>query len=252
MTYRKQYLFLLSIMAIFTFTACKTTSISEQSQEDGITRIRNEYQEEDWSDVVANVDEYKARYPYSKNLPEAELIQANAYYSSGKYPEAIAAYEDFARKNPIDKNVSFVHYRIANCYDLQSPEAIDREQASARRAIAKYSYYVKSYPAGEFAPESAERIKVLTRRLAEHEMFIAQFYWRKDLYSAALSRYLEVLNRYAQYEDLRAEAKIKAALCYEELADYLTDHPDSDKFVIFKNTKPEELRKKAKEILSDK
>lgn len=252
MKFKKIYPFIFGFLLFSSVISCRTVPISEQTQEDGIVRIRDEFEDKNWSDVVTNVDEYKARYPYSKNLPEAELIQANAYYLSGKYPEAIAAYEDFARKNPIDKNVPFVYYRIANSFDLQASEEIDREQASARKSIAKYAFYVKNYPDAEYVREASERIKVLTRRLAEHEQFIARFYWRKALYSAALSRYLEILNRYPQYEDLKSEAKERASVCYEEMADYLEENPDSDKYAVIKNVKPEDLRNKAKQILSIK
>ncbi len=252
MQVKKFFPIIFAILLLSSVISCRTIPISEQNQEDGIVRIRDEFEDKNWSDVVTNVDEYKARYPYSKNLPEAELIQANAYYLSGKYPEAIAAYEDFARKNPIDKSVPFVYYRIANSYDLQASEEIDREQASARKAIAKYDFYLKKYPEAEYIREASERIKVLTRRLAEHEQFIARFYWRKDLYSAALNRYLEILNRYSQYEDLKLEAKERASVCYEELADYLEENPDSDKYATIKNVKPDDLRNKAKQILSTK
>jgi outer membrane protein assembly factor BamD len=249
---QKLFVVFISLFLVLGIVSCRSTPISELSQDDGIARIRNEFNDKNWSDVIANVDEYKARYPYSKNNPEADLMQANAYYLSGKFPEAIAAYEDFARKNPIDKNVSFAYYRIANSYDSQASEEIDREQASAKKAISRYQYYVKTYPSGEYNAESNERIKILTRRLAEQELFVARFYWRKDLYSASLSRYLGILKNYSQYDDLKEEAKKRAAVCYEELADILEDDPESDKFYVFKGAKPEDLRKKAQEIKSAK
>ena len=238
----------ISALLLIGVVSCKTTPISEMSQDDGISRIREEFKDENWSDVVSGVDEYKARYPYSKNNPEAELLQANAYYLSGKFPEAVAAYEDFARKNPIDSNVSFAYLRIAKSYDSQAPEEIDREQASAKKAIARYQYYIKNYPNAESVAEANERIKILTRRLADHETFVARFYWKKDLYSGALNRYLDIIKNYSQFEDLKKEAIDRAAKCYEELADIFEEDPESDKFVVFKGSKPEDLRKKAEDI----
>lgn len=86
------------------------------------------------------------------------------------------------------------------------------------------------------------------RRLADHEAFVARFYWKKDLYSASLSRYLVILKDYSQYADLKKEALERAACCYDELANILEEDPESDKFVVFKNSKPEDLRKKAQEL----
>ena len=36
------------------------------------------------------------------------------------------------------------------------------------------------------------------------------------------------------------------------MADYLEENPDSDKYAVIKNVKPEDLRNKAKQILSIK
>ena len=62
-----------------------------------------------------------------QNLPEAELIQANAYYLSGKYPEAIAAYEDFARKIRSIKMFLCFIIVLRIVLILQASEEIDRE-----------------------------------------------------------------------------------------------------------------------------
>lgn len=113
--------------------SCKTTTISDMSQDDGISSIREDFEDKNWSEVISKVDEYNARYPYSKYNVEANLMQANAYYLSDKYPEAIAAYEDFIRKNPSNSNVNLAYYRIARSYDAQAPEAIDREQVNAKK-----------------------------------------------------------------------------------------------------------------------
>ena len=240
--------FFISFFVLIGVASCRTIPISEKSQDDGISTIREDFGDENWSEVVTNVDEYKTRYPYSKYIPEAELLQANAYYLSSKYPEAIAAYEDFARKNPLNSNVALAYYRIANSYDSMAPEAVDREQASAKKAISRYQYYLKNYPTGERINEAEERIKILTRRLAEHETFVARFYWRKDMYSASLNRYLTVIKNYGQYTDLKQEALERASVCYEELAKLLKEDPESDKFEVFKGSTPEDLQKKAYEL----
>ena len=138
--------------------------------------------------------------------------------------------------------------RIAKAYDSQAPDEIDREQASAVKAINRYQYYIKNYPNGTGIKEAKERITILTRRLADHEIFIARFYWKKDLYAGALTRYLNIIKNYSQYEDLKKEALFKAAACYDELADILEDDPESDNFFAFKDAKPNDLRQKAKDL----
>ncbi|KAB8028536.1 outer membrane protein assembly factor BamD [Fluviispira multicolorata] len=233
--------------SLIMLNSCQTIPIGEMSQDDGITLIRVEYNDKSWSEVINNVDEYKTRYPYSKFNIEAELMQADAYYQSDRYPECIAAYEDFIRKNPSNPSVSLAHYRIGVSYDYQAPTAIDKEQLNAKKAMAKYLFYLKNFPKSEYEKDVRERIEILNRRIAEHEDFIANFYWRKDQYSASLARYLSLVKNYGQYTDLKKQAIEKISKCYDKLADQLEEDPISEEFITFKNTTPEDLRKKAQE-----
>ncbi|BBH54295.1 outer membrane protein assembly factor BamD [Fluviispira sanaruensis] len=233
--------------SVLILNACQTIPIGEMSQDEGFTLIRNSYKSESWTDVITSVDEYKIRYPYSKFNVEADLMQADAYYQADRYPESIVAYEDFIRKNPNNPSVVLAHYRIAVAYDFQAPTAVDKEQLNAKKSIAKYSFYVKNFQNAEHVNDAKNRIEVLTRRLAEHEKFIADFYLRKEQYSAALERYLSLTKSYRQYADLIAEANEKIVECYANLATQLEKDPKSEEYITFKNTSPDELRKKAEE-----
>lgn len=230
------------------FVSCKTIPISELSQDDGIARIKSNYEDKEWAEVIKEVDEYKTRYPYSSHIQEADLMQANAFYNQEKFPEAIASYEDLIRKNPRSDNAAFVHYRIGKCFDLQAPDNLDRDQSNSRKALAKYNYFIENFPNTEWVTDAKLRKEVLNRRIANHSAFIANFYWNKDIYAGALTRYLEIIKNYSEYEDLIKIAKERASTCYKELAKILEKNPQSDAYVYFNNETPESLNKKADDI----
>jgi outer membrane protein assembly factor BamD len=235
-------------ISLFTYvSSCRTAPISSLPQEEGIARIRKNHTEEEWSLVVSEVDEYRARYPYSPFIPEADLLQADSQFMQGRYPEAIAAYEDFLKRNPIHMYKDLAYFRIARSYDLQTPEAIDREQANGIKAIERYEFYLKSFPTSVWQKEALTRRESLLRRLAEHERFIADFYWKKDMHGAALNRYLKLLS-YSQFQDISRHAQQRAKMCYLELADTLEKNPALDTNVYFKKYNPTQLRQMAQEI----
>ncbi|MES2614204.1 MAG: outer membrane protein assembly factor BamD [Bdellovibrionota bacterium] len=245
----KFYITLLALFfSVINFVSCKTVPISDLTQEDGIARIKKNYEAKEWTEVINNVDEYKTRYPYSQYTQDADLMQGDAYYQSDRYPEAIAVYEDFVRKNPTHSQVALATYRISKCYDFQAPDNIDRDQANSKKALDKFNYYIQNFPKTEWIDEAKQRREVLNRRIADHSEFIAQFYWKKDQYASALSRYLEILKSYSNYGDLVKLAKERASLCYLELAKILEKNPTSDAFVFFKNETPDTLKQKAVEI----
>ena len=229
------------------FISCKTTKISDLSPENGVAEIKQNYKNEDWISVINDVNEFKSRYPYSAFNIETSLMQGDSYFQSGQYAEAISTYDNFVKKNPTNENVPFATYRIGQCYDIQAPNNIDRDQANTKKAIAKYQELIERFPNSDHIKEANERSTILKRRLFDHDSFVANFYWQKGLYAGALSRYLEIIHE-TNFPDLLGEAKSRAHDCYLELAKILKAYPDSDAYVYFKNETPESLTEKANEI----
>jgi outer membrane protein assembly factor BamD len=234
------------------FSGCEPPPISDLSAEQGIQRIRERHSDESWDRVISDVNEFRSRYPYTQFAAEAELFQADAYFQTNRYPEAVVGYEDFLRKQPTHKEADFAHFRIARSYDLQAPEEIDREQENSFKAIEKYGQYLERYPNSRFVGEAKERVSVLRRRTADHSAFVARFYWKKDLYQGALTRYLQLLREYPMYADLKKEATERAAGAYEQLAKELEKDPKSDMSLYFKGETPQTLREKAVLVASGK
>lgn len=225
--------------------ACEPPPISQLPAESGIARIRENHADERWDLTISDVDEFRSRYPYSQYAAEAELLQADAFFQSGRYPEAIATYDSFVSKFPRHPQAGFALFRSALSIDRQSPEEIDREQIYSERAIQTYGRFLEKHPDDENGKAARERVRELRRRVAEHYLFIARFYWKKDMYHSALSRYLEIISEYPMFPDLRTEAIERASAAYEELADLLEKDPESDRYRYFKGQTPETLRKQA-------
>ena len=202
-------LFCFALLAFL--SACEPPPISELSPEDGIQRIRANHTDVNWDKVITEVNEYRSRYPYTQYAAEAELLQADAYFQASRYPETIVAYEDFLRKQPSHGNADLAYFRIARSYDLQSPETIDREQANSLKALEKYGTFLERFAKSPIVPQAQDRVSVLRRKVADHYVFVARFYWKKDLFEGALSRYSALIKQFPMYPDILAEAKEKSA-----------------------------------------
>ncbi len=231
---------------VFLALSCEPKAISELSEGDGIQRIRENHTNENWEIVSSEVNEYRARYPYSQFANEALLMLADSQYQSSRYPEAIVSYEEFLQRNKTHPKIGLATFRIAKCYDLQSSEEFDREQNYTAKALVKYSDYIAIFTKEENTNEARERITVLKRRLANHELFVARFYWKKELWHSALIRYLEL--RKSEYPDIRSEATERSKQAYEELAKILEQDPKSDAVIYFRDKTPSQLRKAASDI----
>ena len=242
----------LSAGAIVLTNGCEYKPISELSAEDGIVRLRALNQEESWERLIQEVNEYRSRFPYSQYAAEADLMQANAYFKTSRHPEAIASYDDFLRRNPSHKQADLALYRVAKSYDAQCPEEPEREQATTQKAIEKYAELSARFPKSEYTAESKERSATLRERVAQHHLFIGNFYWKKSLYHAALSRYLLILNRFNDLTEVRMAALDRAAESYLRLAEELEKNPKSDAVSYFRSKTPAQLKERSAELTKKK
>ncbi|MEN9810374.1 MAG: hypothetical protein RLZZ488_1941 [Pseudomonadota bacterium] len=240
----------LAITALAVVTVgCEVKPISELTAEDGVVRLRALHKDENWERLIQEVNEYKSRYPYSQYASEADLLQADAYFRTNRHPEAIANYDDFLRRNPSHPQADLALFRIANSYDKQSPEEVDREQATTQRAIEKYKELIQKFPRSTHTAESVQRIAALKRRVADHHMFIGQFYRKKELWHGALTRFLFVADNFAEIKELQSSALTMAAEAYNKLAEQLEKDPKSDELSYFRSSTPAQLKIKANQLL---
>ncbi|MFZ9519354.1 MAG: outer membrane protein assembly factor BamD [Silvanigrellaceae bacterium] len=228
---------------------CELKPITELTADEGIARLRGLHKDESWERLVQEVNEYRSRFPYSQYASEAELLQADAFFKTNRFAECIANYDDFLRRNPSHTQADFALFRVGKSYDLQSPDDVDREQATAQKAIEKYSELLQKFPRSVHAKDSAERISQLKMRLAQHHLFVAEFYWKKELWHGALTRFLYVADTFSSFKDIQTAALSKASDAYLKLAEQLEKNPKSDELSFYRSTTPQQLKEKSSKLL---
>ncbi len=127
---------------------------------------------------------------------EIQLALADTYFRREEYPSAVDAYAEFLRLHPHNARADFAQARIGQSWLKQLREA-DRSQEAAQRAIAAFETLVRGYPRSARLEEAREGLATARRRLAEHEMQVAEFYRRTGSYRAAVGRFELVLRDYS-------------------------------------------------------
>ncbi|QJA05472.1 outer membrane protein assembly factor BamD [Thermosulfurimonas marina] len=150
-------------------------------------------------------EEIRDRYPDSPYALWAELKLADCKFFAGKYLEAVVLYQEFEKLHPTNEAVPYVIFQIGTCYYrlMLSP---DRDQTNTRKAIEAYERLIKTYPDAPYVYEARRRIARARERLAEHELYVARFYYRTGGYRAAYYRLLYLLDN---YPETRAAAKAR-------------------------------------------
>lgn len=155
----------------------------------------------------------KDRYPFSPYTPQAEIGLGDAYFMGQDYGQAAEAYKEFETLHPRHEQISYVLYQIGKSYFHQF-RSIDMPQAHVAEAIEYFTRLAQVYPDSKYAPEAKEYVARCRRYMAEHEVFVADFYWRTERYSAAWRRYRYVSENFADLPEVAQYAAKRAELAY--------------------------------------
>lgn len=154
----------------------------------------------------------RSQFPYSYYATHAELLQADVLFSQENYPESAAAYILFRDFHPKHENMGYVIFRIAESFYNQLPSTFDRDLSAGAEAIKYYQELLDSYSNSDYVKGAEERISKVTDMMLKKEVYIADFYFKTKDYSAALSRYEDVLPKITyDNEKKRIEKRIEDA-----------------------------------------
>lgn len=185
----------------------------------------------------------ESRYPFGTYAQQAQMDIAYAHYRQGEQPEALAAVDRFIRLHPNHSNVDYMYYLrgLINFNDktsifdvLSSEDVTERDPKAARDAFDAFKQVVERFPNSIYAPDSRARMKYLVNALAQYDVHVANYYYRRGVYVAAANRAQNAVQEYrdapAVEEALYIMIRSYDALGLKELRD------DSER--VLKNTYP--------------
>ncbi len=163
----------------------------------GLTR----FNQRDYPQALKKFEELKSSFPDSPPYTLlAELKVGDCHFLQKEYVEAIAAYEEFKKTHPSHEEIPYVQFQIGMSYFNQML-TLDRDQTSTKKALSSFEYLIANYPPSLFTEKAKERIGVCKKRLADHEFYIGNFYYKHGRYQAAASRFVELLEKFPNDPD---------------------------------------------------
>ncbi len=247
---REKFSNLLMLLVIFLGAsfACVDKSTDPSDPVASFANARAPYDDEMYEAAVTKLGEFKSRFPYSKNAPDAELMIAHSHFKLGQFPEAAAAYEQFVKLHPRHPDADMAQYRIGESYWSEAPEEIDREQEYTIKAIDEWEKLVVSYPNSSYKNKADTFLVTGKRRVADHSEFIARFYCKQEIYHACAYRYIELAEQYPQFKDLQKLAFSEAGRAFGELAKGKSKDEQSDKNIYYKSMSSAQLQQKSEDM----
>jgi outer membrane protein assembly factor BamD len=183
------------------FTLCLTQCAHQETKEEESAEAlykdaEDSLKDEKYMIAIERYRDIKNRFPYSARATDAELRIADAYFAQESYIEAESAYEIFAELHPTHPKADYVLFRIALSYFNQIPDVSSRDLSAAFKAIEAFDKLISRFPNSEFVVKAKEHVVEARKRLAEHENYVADFYYQREHYLSASYRYTALLREF--------------------------------------------------------
>ena len=209
----------LALCATVFIIGCSSSPEYDTSTPEGGFKLGEKYEKDErYEEAITQFTQVKNKFPYSKLAPEAELKVADINYLREDYAEAQIAYQTFKDLHPTHPKSDYVTFRLGMSFYKQLPSTIDRDLSIAYKAILYFDEVVQSYGKSPFVAEAKEHRSKAKQMLAEKEMYIGNFYLKKEKWDSALGRYEELLSDFPS-SDLEPKALLGAARSAYKLND---------------------------------
>ncbi|MFM2274472.1 MAG: hypothetical protein RL211_344 [Pseudomonadota bacterium] len=172
---------------------------------------------------------------------QAQLDKAYAHYKSSEPAQAIATLERFMKLHPASPAVDYALYLkgIVNFNDnlgmfsfITRQDLSERDQKAAKESFESFKELITRFPDSRYSPDARQRMTYIVNSLAEYEVHVARFYFKRGAYLAAISRAQLAVS---DYRDVPAteEALYIMVKSYDELG--LAHMRDDSRRVLEKN-----------------
>ncbi len=159
---------------------------------EGLTR----FNKRNYSEALKRFEQLKSSFPDSPPYTVwAELKIGDCHFFQKEYVEAIAAYEEFKKIHPTHEEIPYVLYQIGLAYFNQI-FAYDRDQTFTQNALSNFEYLVANYPPSLFTEKTREKIVFCRKRLADHEFYIGNYYYKNEKFKAASGRFQGLIDKF--------------------------------------------------------
>jgi outer membrane protein assembly factor BamD len=156
---------------------------------------------------------------------QASLDLAYAQHRSNDRAAALATLDRFIKLHPSSPALDYALYLrgVANFNDklgilsaLSRQDLSERDQQASRDAYQSFRQVVEQFPQSRYAADSKLRMDYIVNALAEYELHVSRYYFRRGAYVAAANRAQQVLLEFPQ-APATEEALFLMATSYQQL-----------------------------------
>ena len=162
------------------------------------TRLKNG----NFTNAITSLEILERRFPFGRYAEQAQAELIYAYYRNFEFEAARSAAERFISLHPRHPHTSYAYYLrgLAAFTDDSglfsryfTSDLSKRDIEPAQQSFEDLGEFLARYPDSPYVPHAKQRMIYLKNILAQHEIYVANFYMERKAYIAAVGRARYVL-----------------------------------------------------------
>lgn len=174
------------------------------------SEARDELAGGNFDKAIQHFEKLESRYPFGTYAQQAQMEIAYAYYRQGDQAQALAAADRFIKLHPNHPHVDYMYYlrglinfndRVGFLDFLSRQDPSERDPKATRDAFDAFKQLADRFPDSVYTKDAIARMKYLVNAMAQYEVHVANYYYRRGAYIAAANRAQTAV---AEYRDAPA------------------------------------------------
>lgn len=163
-----------------------------------------------WEKAIPLLEKLEARAAGTPLAQQAQVDKAYAHYKAQEPAQALATLDRFMRLHPASPAMDYALYlkAIINFNDdlglfsgLTRQDLSERDQKAAKESFEAFKELATRFPDSKYAPDARQRMAYIVNSLAQYEVHVARYYYKRGAYLAAVNRAQATV---AEYRDVPA------------------------------------------------
>jgi outer membrane protein assembly factor BamD len=161
------------------------------------TEAKDELRSGAYEKAIGLFEKLEGRAAGTPLAQQAQLEKAYAQYKSAEQAQALATLDRFIRLHPASPALDYALYLkglvtfnddLGMLSFLTRQDLSERDQKAAKESFESFRELVARFPESRYAVDAQSRMVYIVNSLAQYEVHVARYYFRRGAYVAAISR----------------------------------------------------------------
>jgi len=199
---RTIFIILCTLSLTSLISGCASRQTDVENEEELYRSSQELIAKEKYHLAVLRLELFEQRYPFSHYAEKNQIDLMFSRYKNGEKTETVILADRFIRLHPDHKQVPYAWYiKALATYDLSrsnrsfltGKDISLRDSTQARQAFDYFRIYLENFPEHRYAPDARLKQLDIRNRLATYDIKVAQFYFERHAWVAAVNRATKVL-----------------------------------------------------------